>query len=387
MASSSAALEPVEPVARPPWPGRAEINEALALLRSARRPVAYVGGGVGMAGAVDDLRAFVETTGMPTVTTLKGLGALPTEHPLFLGMLGMHGTKAANLSIQGADLLVAVGVRFDDRATGKLAEFAPHAKVIHFDVDPAEVGKLRAPEVALVGDVKPGLAALSIELDIAPWRDQCAALRAEHAWRYDAPGDGVYAPRLLSALALAAPEGSIVSCDVGQHQMWVAQHWRHERPEWHLSSGGLGTMGFGLPAAVGAQLAHPEAMVINVAGDGSFMMNVQELQTLKRYGIPVKMLVLDNEALGLVRQWQDLFFDGRRSEVDLSDNPDFVALAEVFGISGMRAWRAQQEADVIDFLLHSDGPALAHVLIDPKANVWPLVPPGKSNAHMMDGDP
>ncbi|MGM0577710.1 MAG: acetolactate synthase 2 catalytic subunit [Myxococcota bacterium] len=369
----------------PPPPSDLQVRQALDLLRASEQPVLYAGGGVGMAGAVEELRGFVEATGMPTVTTLKGLGVLPTDHECFLGMLGMHGSKAANTAIQGADLLVAVGVRFDDRATGKLAEFAPGAKVIHLDIDPAEVGKLRPPDAPVVGDIRAALRALSVPVEIGPWRSLCLFRKETTAWPYDAPGSGIYAPRLLKALSEASDERTIVSCDVGQHQMWVAQHWRHRHPSEHLSSGGLGTMGFGLPAAMGAATACPDARVINVAGDGSFMMNVQELATVRRYDIPVKILILDNQALGLVRQWQDLFFDGRESEIDLSDNPDFVQLAKCFGIPGMRATRAGQEEDVVRAMLDTDGPFLAHVLIDREANVWPLVPPGADNATMLEG--
>ncbi len=297
----------------------------------------------------------------------------------------MHGTKAANHAIQACDLLIAIGVRFDDRATGKLEEFASGAKVIHMDVDAAEVGKLRQPEAPVVGDLKPALRALSMELSIDDWRKECLANKVKHAWRYDAPHDGIYAPRLLKKLSEAADEGTILSCDVGQHQMWVAQHCRIRRPELHLSSAGLGTMGFGLPAAIGAQFGCPKARVINISGDGSILMNVQELATIHRYGLPVKILLIDNQALGMVRQWQELFFEKRYSEVDLADNPDFVRVAEAFGIPGFSAQRKDEEDGVVERLLSEPGPLLAHVRIDREANVWPLVPPGASNSTMMEG--
>ncbi|NND60808.1 MAG: acetolactate synthase large subunit, partial [Gammaproteobacteria bacterium] len=238
--------------------------------------------------------------------------------------------------------------------------------------------------VAIVGNLGASLDALEPTMQIDSWRDSCSTHKSETAWDYNAPGDGIYAPAMLAQLSEAGGEDLVVACDVGQHQMWVAQHCHFARPEQHLTSGALGTMGFGLPAAIGAKLANPDATVVCVSGDGSIMMNIQELATLNRYGIAVKILLLDNQALGMVRQWQDLFFDERRSEVDLNDNPDFVKVAESFRIP---AFRVEQRCDVaaaIQRLLSEPGPMLAHVCIDPRANVWPLVPPGKSNSTMME---
>ncbi len=370
---------------RPAPPSSAAIERALEVLLASRRPLAYVGGGIRWGEAVEEFRAFVAATKIPVVSTLMGLGALPTQNPLFLGMLGMHGLKAANFAVQGCDLLVAVGVRFDDRATGKLAEFAPHAKVIHMDADPAEVGKLRRPDAPIVGDLKPALRALSVPLEIEAWREKCLADKTQHAWNYNAPTTSIYAPRLLKALSEAAGDDAIFVCDVGQHQMWVAEHCHFRRPEQHLTSGGLGTMGYGLPAAIGAQLGRPEARVVNVSGDGSIMMNLQELATLRRYNIPVKIVLLDNRALGMVRQWQELFFKRRYSEVDLSDNPDFVRLAESFGFPAFRLEREEDAPAAFERLLGEEGPMLLHVPIEQEANVWPLVPPGGSNSVMMEG--
>jgi acetolactate synthase-1/2/3 large subunit len=298
----------------------------------------------------------------------------------------MHGTKAANFAVQESDLLVVAGARFDDRATGKLGEFAPHAKVIHLDADPSEIGKLRRATVALEGDLHASLPSLAVPLDVQPWRDRCLEWKATHAWRYDAPIRGVYAPRFLKRLSDAAGAETFFACDVGQHQMWVAQHCRFTRPERHLSSGGLGAMGYGLPAAIGAQLAHPGARVVNVSGDGSIMMNIQELATVARYSLPIKIVLLDNRALGMVRQWQELFHGRRYSEVDLSDNPDFVRVAESFGIPAFHVGSEAEEAAAVDRIVSTRGALLAHVSIDPEANVWPLVPPGKSNATMMEGE-
>ena len=367
------------------------VAAAEAAIRAARKPLVYIGGGVKIGGATEAVRQFVDATGIPQVSTLNALGTLPTDAPGMLGMLGMHGTRAANQAVQDSDLLIVVGARFDDRATGKLAEFAPNARVVHFDIDASEVGKLRAANVAVVGDLREGVEALTTRLrvgpalDIQPWADDCARAAAAGAHRYDAPGEGVYAPALLKEISEVAGDDFVAACDVGQHQMWAAMHCRFARPEAHITSGGLGAMGFGLPAGIGAKLADPSATVVTIAGDGGFMMNIQELATLKRYGIPLKIVLIDNSSLGLVRQWQELFFAENYSEIDLSDNPDFVKVAEAFGVEAFRIDRRDQVTDGIARLLAADGPCLAHVVIDPRDNVWPLVPPGKSNAEMMEG--
>ncbi len=368
-------------------PARAEealLTRAAAMIAAAERPVIYAGGGIGIARAVRAFRDFVAETAIPVVSTLKGLGAVPTDDPLFLGMLGMHGTRAANTAVQQSDLLVVVGARFDDRATGKLDGFAPGARVIHLDIDAAEIGKLRPADVALHGDLATSLAALGEPPRIGAWRRHCLRLKAQLAHRYDAPGEGIYAPELLRRLSAASEGEATLTCDVGQHQMWVAQHCLIRRPERHLSSGGLGAMGYGLPAAIGAQLADPARTAIAVSGDGSIMINIQELATLRRYGLPVKVLLIDNQSLGMVRQWQELFFERRFSEVDLSDNPDFAAVARSFGIDALTVDTRGQVDEAVDALLHHQGPLFVHCRIDPAANVWPLVPPGHTNATMLE---
>ena len=369
---------------RPPAPPRQALEAAGALLNTSKKPVVYAGGGVHLARALSEFRAFIAATRIPVVHTLKGLGGLPADEELFLGMLGMHGFKQSNLAVQGCDLLVAVGARFDDRATGKLSEFAPDAKVIHLDVDASEIGRLRPADVGIVGDLRAALRALSVPLPgIEAWREECRRNKQAYAWNYDAPTDGVYMPAMLRELSAQADERTIITSDVGQHQMWVAQHYGFRRPELHLTSGGMGAMGFGLPAAIGAQLARPECRVICVSGDGSIMMNIQELATIKRYNIPVKILLVDNQALGMVRQWQELFFAKQYSEIDLSDNPDFVRVAEAFGIPAFLVRDKQDVPQAIHRLLSEPGPLLAHVRIEQAANVWPLVPPARSNAEMM----
>jgi acetolactate synthase-1/2/3 large subunit len=375
-------------VQRPPAPAEAAIAEALAAIAGAEKPVIYGGGGIALAGAVDAFRQFVEASGIPTVLTLRGLGALPANHGNYLGMLGMHGTRAANMAVQDSDLLIVVGARFDDRATGKLAEFAPFARVIHLDADAYEISKLRTADIAIPGDVATSLQALTgARSSCYAWKARCASNRERFGFRYDAPGSDIYAPALLKRLSEVAPADTIIACDVGQHQMWVAQHCRFNHPRNHLTSGALGTMGFGLPAAMGAQFACPDRTVVLVSGDGSFMMNVQELATLARTRMPVKIVLLDNSALGMVRQWQELFFAERYSEIDLSDNPDFAALAKVFGIPARRIELRDQVDDALAELLATPGPALLHVAIDIKANVWPLVPPNHANSAMLEANP
>jgi len=377
-------------------PKDASLHEALALISQAQRPVIYGGGGIALGDALQDFRTFVDATQIPTVLTLKGLGALPTQHPLNLGMLGMHGSRAANLAVQECDVLIVVGARFDDRATGKLAEFAPNARVVHMDLDACEIGKLRCADAGVRGDIRTTLAKLTLPCAAhlhgrngtarKAWRAQCQQRAQQHAARYDAPGKTVFAPALLKRLSELAPD-AVVACDVGQHQMWVAQHWRMDHPRKHLTSGALGAMGFGIPAAMGAQMQDPTARVVCVSGDGSILMNIQELATLRRYDLPVKIVLLDNQALGMVRQWQELFFDKRYSEIDLSDNPDFVALAQAFGIEALHVERAEDVDAALQALLEAKGPALLHVAIDTAANVWPLVPPNRSNSDMLDDAP
>jgi acetolactate synthase-1/2/3 large subunit len=396
VAMADAIPEPVVERFMAPEPDPQHIQAAAQMLATARRPLVIGGGGIAISDSVAAFREFVRRYRLPVTTTLKAMGVISTDEEGFLGMLGMHGNEAANHAVQNCDVLMVVGGRFDDRVTGKLTHFAPTARVIHLDIDPAEVDKLRRPDVAIVSELGPALEALTAHAeanDAAPrvsdsWVRQCAAWKKEFAWRYDYPGEGIYAPRLLRDLSRFGEEPPIIACDVGQHQMWVAQHCRFTDPLQHLTSGGLGAMGYGLPAAIGAKIARPDATVVNVSGDGSFMMNVQELATLKRYGIDVRVVLLDNSMLGMVRQWQALFFDGKYSEVDLSDNPDFAKVAEAFGIRARSIERGEQVQDGLEWLLADEpggepGPALLHVRIDPEENVWPLVAPGSANHQMM----
>ena len=363
-----------------------KLAEAKELLKNAKKPVLYVGGGVGMAKAVPALREFLAQTQMPSVSTLKGLGAIDPNDDVYMGMIGMHGTKAANFAVQECDLLLVCGARFDDRVTGKLDTFAPHAKVIHCDIDAAEIHKLRRADVALQGDLIQTLNALKQDLDIEPWREQIRNFKAKLDFTYvENQGNRPIDPwALLNTLSNRKPNNAVICTDVGQHQMWSAQHMKHFAPENYITSAGFGTMGFGLPAAVGAKKARPQDDVILVTGDGSLMMNIQELGSIKRGNLPVKILLLDNQRLGMVRQWQDLFWNKRRSETILDDNPDFVMLANAFGIPAERIESADDVDAALNRLLNSKTAYLLQVCIPPDECVWPLVPPGACNADMVE---
>ncbi|MFU2047037.1 acetolactate synthase 2 catalytic subunit [Avibacterium gallinarum] len=380
-------LQPLTlPVEKPTALEPTELEKAVELLKNAKRPVVYVGGGVGMANAVPALRAFLATTEIPSISTLKGLGAILPETPYYMGMVGMHGTKAANLATQESDLLLVFGARFDDRVTGKLDTFAPHAKVIHCDIDVAELGKLRRPDVALRGDLSEVFRALAMKLDLGDWHKEINKLKQDFDFRYaENQGKQPINPWwLLNTVSNQKAKNAIVVTDVGQHQMWSAQHMKHYAPENFITSAGFGTMGFGLPAAIGAQKARPNDDVILITGDGSLMMNVQELGTIKRGKTPVKIILLDNQRLGMVRQWQTLFFQARHSNTILDDNPDFVTLASAFDIKGERIESGEEVQAALDRLFASEGAYLLHICIPAEENVWPLVPPNACNVDMLE---
>lgn len=359
---------------------------AVKLLQESQRPVLYVGGGVGMANATEALREFIEISQIPSVSTLKGLGAINPDNPYYMGMLGMHGTKAANLAVQEADLLLVFGARFDDRVTGKLDTFAPKAKIIHADIDIAEINKLRKADIALKGDLIQAIQALSQPLDIQPWRENILELKRQLDFTYgENQGEGDINPVwLLKSLSEKKDKQAIIATDVGQHQMWSAQHIQHYAPENFITSAGFGSMGFGLPAAIGAKKVRSQDEVILITGDGSIMMNIQELGAVKSGNVAVKILLLDNQRLGMVRQWQSLFFQARHSSTILDDNPDFVTLAKAFDIPGERIEKASEVNAALDRLLASKTAYFLHVCIPPEDNVWPLVPPGACNADMVE---
>ncbi|AXS84839.1 acetolactate synthase 2 catalytic subunit [Marinobacter sp. Arc7-DN-1] len=369
-----------------------DLTEALAMLHAARKPLLYSGGGISLAHAEDSFRAFAEYSELPAVLTLKGIGNPGKHNPYNLGMLGMHGSRAANKAVDECDLLLVIGARLDDRATGNLDGFAPNAKLIHIDADAAEINKLRPADLAIRGDLNEILKVLAGALQdepltISDWQKQCRTWHTTggfHAADNDGPMAPITGPAFIRQLSRIAPDDTVIACDVGQHQMWVAQHYDFDHPRHHLTSGGLGTMGFGLPAAIGAQFADRNSTVINVTGDGSFMMNAQELATIRRYNLPVKLIIMDNQCLGMVRQQQELFYNNRESQINLDDNPDFVAMARAFDIPGLYIERTDQIRRGIETILAYNGPMLLHVAISREENVWPIVKPGASNTDMID---
>lgn len=369
-----------------------DLAEALAMIRAARKPLLYSGGGICLAHAEDRFRTFSEFAAIPSVVTLKGIGNPGKHNPYNLGMLGMHGSRAANKAVDECDLLLVIGARLDDRATGKLDGFAPNAKTIHIDADAAEINKLRPTELAIRGDLNDILEALTDALQTKPlviddWQKQCRDWHTTggfNAADNEEPLTPITGPAFVRQLSRITTDDTIIACDVGQHQMWVAQHYAFDHPRHHLTSGGLGTMGFGLPAAIGAQFSDRDSTVINVTGDGSFMMNAQELATIRRYNLPVKLIVMDNQCLGMVRQQQELFYDNRESQINLDDNPDFVAMARAFDIPALHINRTDQIRRGIETIMAYNGPMLLHVVISREENVWPIVKPGANNRDMID---
>ncbi|CAD5913464.1 Acetolactate synthase large subunit [Planktothrix tepida] len=369
-----------------------QINQAIKLIRQAERPLLYVGGGAISAGAHSEIQELAELFNLPVTTTLMGKGSFDESHPLSVGMLGMHGTAYANFAVTECDLLIAVGARFDDRVTGKLDEFASRAKVIHIDIDPAEVGKNRAPDVPIVGDVRQVLVDLlrrchetgggTETTQTAEWLQ-----RIDH-WREDYPlivpnyEDELSPQEVIDTLGKMAPN-AYYTTDVGQHQMWAAQFLKNGPRQW-ISSAGLGTMGYGMPAAMGAKTALPNEEVICVAGDASIQMNIQELGTLSQYGIHVKTVIVNNGWQGMVRQWQETFYGERYSSSNMQPGmPDFVMLAQAYGVKGIKVTRREELKDAIAEMLAYDGPVLMDVQVKRDENCYPMVAPGKSNAQMI----
>ena len=376
------------PSYRPNYRGNAkQVKQAVEYIRAATRPLLMVGGGVVSSHACDEVVELAEKMQIPVVTTLLGKAAMPCSNPLNLGPVGMHGSKYANMAVTECDLLIAVGARFSDRVTGKLSEFAPHAKVIHIDIDPAEIGKVRDPQVPIVGDAQGVVAAINARLDKVEAQPKSAEwVETVFEWRERWPfytedfvdyPDRIAPEQVLEQLSNKLdPHESVVTTEVGQHQMWAHQHVHREESRTFISSGGLGTMGFGFPAAIGAKIGRPDAQVVCIAGDGSIQMNIQEMATALGNGVAVKVLVIDNNALGMVHQWQRLFYHERYSCTEFTANPDFVKLAEAYGWQAERIARPDQIDDALDRMLAADGPYLLDVIIPTAQTVYPMVAPG-----------
>jgi acetolactate synthase-1/2/3 large subunit len=384
-----------------PDPG--QVRKAIALLKSAKRPVIYTGGGVINAGedASRALVEFVRLTGFPCTSTLMGLGAYPSPDPQFLGMLGMHGTYEANLTMHGSDVMLNVGARFDDRVTGRLNAFSPNAKKIHVDIDPSSINKNVAVDIPVIGDAGRVLRALIAAWredetkpptqELASWWRQIDAWREKRSLRFTQdmkPGSIIkpqYAIQRLYEITRELGRETFITTEVGQHQMWAAQHFPFDKPNRWMTSGGLGTMGYGLPAAMGVQIAHPEALVIDIAGEASILMNIQEMATLAQYRLPVKVFILNNRYMGMVRQWQELLHGGRYSESYSEALPDFVKLADAFHGVGMRAERVEDVDRVIREMIAVDRPVIVDVAVDQKENCFPMIPSGAAHNEMILG--
>ncbi|MDP6353013.1 MAG: acetolactate synthase 3 large subunit [Alphaproteobacteria bacterium] len=378
--------------------GTEAIEEAVDLIAGAKRPILYAGGGVINSGdhASKLLHKLAKATGAPVTTTLMGLGCFPAEHPQFLGMLGMHGTYEANMSMHVCDVMVAIGARFDDRVTGRLTDFSPGSTKIQIDIDPSSINKNVPVELPLVGDVSCVLEAMletwkrkrraPKKAALKSWWRQIDAWRAVDCLKY-APSETTIKPQYALQRLQAATAGRDVyfTTEVGQHQMWAAQYLHFAEPRRWMTSGGLGTMGYGFPAAVGVQLAHPDSLVIDIAGEASFLMNMQELSTVKQYRLPVKVFILNNEYMGMVRQWQEFFHGGRYAESYTDSLPDFVALAESYGMKGLRATKPAEVDGLIAAMIAHPGPVIADVCIDKTENVYPMIPAGAGHHEMKLG--
>jgi acetolactate synthase-1/2/3 large subunit len=369
-----------------------QIRLAAKALANSRRPVIYAGGGVISAGASAELTELATCDRFPVTCTVMGLGGFPAPHEQWLGMLGMHGTRAANYAMDEADLIVAIGARFDDRITGKLSEFAPRAKFIHIDIDPAEISKNVPAHIPIVGDAKNILPRLTAEYRalsadatrLEEWWQRIRTWQERHPLVYDDSTDAEIKPQyMIQALYKATGGDAIVTSDVGQHQMWTAQYFHFREPRRWINSGGLGTMGFGLPAAMGAKVGCPDRTVVCIAGDGSVQMNMQELATCSQEGIAIKVFIMNNGYLGMVRQWQELFWDRRYSHVEMGQWPDFVKLAEAYGATGVRLEDKRTLVDDMRAAIDTDGPVLVDVRVTREENTYPMIPAGQPARNMV----
>lgn len=363
-----------------------QVKKASELIEKSKKPVIYAGGGIINSNASEELKEFAEKTNTPVTTTLTGIGGFPEDHPQFIGMLGMHGTKYANYAIQESDLIIAVGARFDDRVTGKIAAFAPNADIVHIDIDPAEISKNIKVTVPIVGDAKWILKSLTKQVnpcDFEPWLQKINQWKEQYPLKY-IKSDSVIKPQYVIEQIYEACDDAVIVTEVGQHQMWASQYFKYKEPRTFITSGGLGTMGYGFPAAIGAKVGKPEKVVIDIAGDGSFQMNCQELATAVQHNIPVIVAVINNCYLGMVRQWQELFFEQRYSCTCLENSVDFVKLAEAYGALGLRAEKPEEVRPVIDEALASGRPTVIDFVVEKNENVSPMVPASAAINEILD---
>ncbi|PWW07470.1 acetolactate synthase large subunit [Paenibacillus cellulosilyticus] len=371
-------------------PKKQQVDKMLKAIEEAERPLILAGGGVVYSGAHEELLEFATKTGIPVVTTLLGLGGFPSGNDLWVGMPGMHGAYASNKAIQGSDLLINIGARFDDRVTMKLDGFAPNAKIVHIDIDPAEIGKNVPTDIPIVGDVKTVLETANAEAKpaakAAAWREHLTALKAEFPMTYVDSNTELKPQWVIEMLHETTNGDAIVTTDVGQHQMWAAQYYKFNKPRSFVTSGGLGTMGFGFPSAIGAQMANPDRVVVSINGDGGMQMCAQELAICAINNIPVKVAIINNQVLGMVRQWQEIIYDNRYSHIDLAGSPDFVKLADAYGVKGFRATNKEEAREAWEAALRHPGPAVVEFVVRKGENVYPMVTQGNTIDDMILGD-
>ncbi|PKL92602.1 MAG: acetolactate synthase, large subunit, biosynthetic type [Candidatus Goldiibacteriota bacterium HGW-Goldbacteria-1] len=375
---------------KPTYDGsKVQIKKAAEMIEKAQRPLLYVGGGVVLSNASEELIKFAEKTDIPITTTLMAMDVMPSNHKLNLGMLGMHGTKFANYAVQESDLLIAVGARFDDRVTGKVADFAPHADIIHIDIDPSAISKIIKVDLPIVGSAKNILPELTKEVkkkEHKEWNTQISQWKKDFPLSYRDSDSEIKPQYVIQKISEMVKDDTIITTEVGQHQMWTAQFYRFRKNRTFLTSGGLGTMGYGFPAAIGAQAGNPDKLVIDIAGDGSIQMNIQELATAVKYKLPVKVAILNNGYLGMVRQWQELFYGKRYSHTIIDNSVDFVKLAEAYGAKGIRIDKKQDVEKALKEAFAYDGPVIMDFITAREENVWPMVPAGAALGKMIEGE-
>ncbi|MED4588239.1 MULTISPECIES: acetolactate synthase large subunit [Bacillaceae] len=372
-------------------PNQLQVKKLAEAVTAAKKPVILAGAGVLLSKGSEELKNYAEQQNIPVVNTLLGLGCFPADHPLHLGMAGMHGTYTANMAIYESDLLISIGARFDDRVTGNLKHFAPNAKIAHIDIDPAEIGKNVPTKIPIVGDAKEVLSQLLLQDgetgDYTKWHEKLAGWKQEYPLWYENSSEVLKPQKVIELLHQYTDGDAVVTTDVGQHQMWVAQYYTFNNPDRWVTSGGLGTMGFGLPSAIGAQLANKDKTVVAVVGDGGFQMTLQELGVIHELNLPVKVVILNNHSLGMVRQWQEIFYEERYSHSLIPNQPDFMKLAEAYGIKGLQATTEEEAHAVLKEAMETDGPVLMNFFVAPKENVYPMVAPGKGLHEMVGVKP